>query len=116
MADVAMLIASSAELGTLDERGEAIQRLIHGYAAELARCFRLQDEAAPPGAGASAEALLALLGPHLVSSGLALVVGSFDTWYGMDKSSAARARLAMRWAAVCVEAAPHIAALVALVT
>ena len=111
-----MLIASSAELGTLEERGEATQRLLHGYAAELARCFRLQGEAAPHAAGASAEALLSLLGPHLVSSGLALVVGSFDTWYGMDERPAARARLAQRWAAVCVDAAPHVAALVALVT
>eukprot|EP00936_MAST-01D_sp_MAST-1D-sp1_P001088 g1088.t1 len=106
MADVAMLIASSAELGPARGRGAACQRLIEGYAAELQRCFWLRGEAPP--AGAAADDLLAQFGPALASSGLTLVVASFDTWWGMDESPVARARLAERWAAVCVEAAQHI--------
>ena len=109
MADVAMLFASSAELGAVvPDRSAAQRRLLAGYAAELEHCFRLQGDAPP--AGTSVEALHVLLGPELASSGLALVVASFDAWWGMDKSPAVRARLAERWAAVCVDAAPYIVA------
>jgi hypothetical protein len=103
MADIAMLIASSAELETMDARGKACRQLVEGYTAELERCFLLRGEVPP--ADASAEALL---GPELASSGLALVVASFDTWWGMDETPAACTRLAERWVAVCVDAALHI--------
>ena len=97
MADVAMLFASSAELGAVvPDRSAAQRRLLAGYAAELEHCFRLQGDAPP--AGTSVEALHVLLGPELASSGLALTCGGqlrCVVGYGQKPRCARKARRAL---------------------